>query len=263
MVATTLVLGDVEVVVTRRAVRRATLRVHHTDGRVTLSAPHAAPERELVAFVATHLDWVRRERARQLEEARIEAARRPPALRAVDGETWWWAGDPWRLEVRARAGRPRVVPCPGGRLELAAPSEASREDRLAALERWQRRVLRAAAVRLVDAWSDRLGVEPAFLGIRRMSTRWGSCVPATGRVWLNLELVARPPRHLEVVVVHELVHLITPRHGERFRRLMDRHVPDWRELQRALDGSWPPRDGSAPVGEHLGQEPTDGERVRG
>lgn len=237
---TTLELDDVTVAVTRRSVRRATLRVHASDGRVTLSAPLRAPERDLVRFVREHLDWVRDERDRALEEAHQEALRRPPPPSGVDGEVWWWEGAPWRLSTRTRAGRPRVVPAEGRRLVLLVPPGTDTVGRLAAIERWQRRDLRQRASRLVDAWAPRLGVAPTFLGIRRMSTRWGSCVPATGRVWINLELGARPPEHLELVVVHELTHLITRTHGPRFQRLMDRHLADWRARQAELDGTWPP-----------------------
>jgi predicted metal-dependent hydrolase len=239
--STTLELEDVTIAVTRRAVRRATLRVHTADGRVTLSAPLRAPERDLVRFVREHLDWVRTERDRAIEEARREALLRPPPARARTGETWWWSGEPWRLEHREHPGRARVVVEPDHRLVVLAHAASTDDERLAVMERWQRRVLREAAVRRVDAWSDRLAVEPTFLGVRRMSTRWGSCVTTTGRVWLNLALVERPASALELVVVHELVHLITPHHGRRFVDLMDRHLPDWRERQRDLDGPWPPQ----------------------
>lgn len=232
-------LDGVTVAVTRRSVRRATLRVHAEDGRVTLSAPLRTPTRDLERFVREHLDWVVSERERALEEARREAALRPPP-RGLDGEVWWWSGRPWRLESQEHAGRPRVVPMADRRLVLHVAAGATEADRLAVLDRWQRRALRGAALTTMRAWSERIGVEPAFLGIRRMTTRWGSCVPSTGRIWLNLELVARPPSQLELVVVHELVHLITRTHGPRFQRLMDRHLPDWRARQTELDGAWPP-----------------------
>lgn len=47
-------------------------------------------------------------------------------------------------------------------------------------------------------------------------------------------------------MVHELLHLIDRRHGERFKTLMDQHFPQWRlvrsELNRAPLGhvSWEP-----------------------
>ncbi|NLG08305.1 MAG: M48 family metallopeptidase, partial [Deinococcales bacterium] len=40
------------------------------------------------------------------------------------------------------------------------------------------------------------------------------------------------------IVVHEVAHLLVPDHGPRFKALMSRHVPRWRELDAELD-AWP------------------------
>jgi predicted metal-dependent hydrolase len=41
-----------------------------------------------------------------------------------------------------------------------------------------------------------------------MKTKWGSCNAKARRIWLNLELIKKPPACLEYVVVHELTHLL-------------------------------------------------------
>lgn len=70
-----------------------------------------------------------------------------------------------------------------------------------------------------------------------MKTRWGTCNVAARRIWLNLELVKKPPQCLEYIVVHELAHLRDRRHNERFLALLDQSLPHWRlhrdELNRA------------------------------
>jgi predicted metal-dependent hydrolase len=76
-----------------------------------------------------------------------------------------------------------------------------------------------------------------------MKTRWGSCNPKARRIWLNLELVKRPIHSLEYVVVHELTHLIERRHGERFKTLMDQHMPQWRSHRAELNSEPLAREG--------------------
>ena len=70
-----------------------------------------------------------------------------------------------------------------------------------------------------------------------MNTRWGTCNTSARRIWLNSELVKKPLRCLEYVVVHEMVHLVEPSQNERFREIMDRAMPGWLlradELNRA------------------------------
>ena len=69
-----------------------------------------------------------------------------------------------------------------------------------------------------------------------MRTRWGTCNIRARRIWLSLELAKYPLDCLEYVVVHEMVHLLERRHNARFKSLMDKFLPDWRERQRTLGG---------------------------
>jgi predicted metal-dependent hydrolase len=223
-----------DVTVVRRRMRRIYLRVLPPDGRVVVSAPLRASDRAIREAVLADLGWVLRNRDRIIEEERRDALTRPPVARGVAGETWWVLGRAFPLEVRTAPGRARAALTPDALL-LRAPAEADDARRLAAIERWKRRHLRAAAEPLLAEWAQRLDVDPRFLGIRRMRNHWGTCEPQERRIWLALELVTRPPEGLAYVVAHELAHLIEPSHGPRFVRLMDRHVPEWRRIRAELD----------------------------
>ncbi|NDD92877.1 M48 family peptidase, partial [bacterium] len=69
---------------------------------------------------------------------------------------------------------------------------------------------------------------------KRMKTRWGSCQPSTGSITLNLELMRCDPGALEYVVLHELTHLIERGHNARFRSILSQHLPEWREIEKAM-----------------------------
>jgi predicted metal-dependent hydrolase len=234
-------VDDLDVEVTVRRIRRMNLGVHPPDGRIRLSVPPRTSHRAIVRFVRESRAWIERHRERIRVEERAAAARPAPRARVgVDGEVWSRFGQALRLEVVAGPGRPRVRLRPERRLEVRVPDASDRAAVLAALDRWERRELRAAAGPMLEHWCGRIGVRHGFLGLRRMSTRWGSCIPASGRIWLNVALLDHPPDLLEYVVVHEAVHLRELSHGPRFRALMDIHLPDWRDRRRRLDGRTPP-----------------------
>lgn len=96
-----------------------------------------------------------------------------------------------------------------------------------------RSAVEAAAPALVSKWEPIMGVKAQKLAYRSMTSRWGSCNPATGRICINIQLANFPPECLEYVVVHELCHLLERGHGPRFKTLMDEFLPDWRS-RRAL-----------------------------
>ena len=70
----------------------------------------------------------------------------------------------------------------------------------------------------------------------RQHTRWGSATPATGVIRISRRLAEAPRWVLETVVLHELVHLLEAHHGERFRRLAQRH-PRARDAALFLEGA--------------------------
>jgi len=229
-------VDDLEVEVTVRRVRRMNLGVHPPDGSIRISVPARTSDRSIARFVRESRGWIERHRERIHVEQQAQAARPAPrALVGATGEVWSRFGQALRLDVVAAPGRPRVRLRPDRRLEVRVPEVSDRAAVLAALDRWQRSELRSAAEPMLEHWGGRVGVRHEFLGLRRMSTRWGSCVPARGRIWLNVALFDHPPDLLEYVVVHEVVHLEESSHGPRFRSLMDAHLPDWRQRRSRLD----------------------------
>jgi predicted metal-dependent hydrolase len=77
------------------------------------------------------------------------------------------------------------------------------------------------------------GISRPPMQVRRMRKRWGSCTPQ-GRIILNLDLIRAPRLCVDYVILHELCHLKHPHHGKAFYRLLDRVMPDWREIKARL-----------------------------
>ena len=236
-------LAGHEVELVRRRVKRVTLRVYPPDGRVRLTAPARATLRDLADLVSERSAWIEGHRQRFAELAAGGAARYLP------GETHYLRGVPYALARQdQRAGNRVRILTEDDRILLLAPPDAGRDVLERAFARFYRSELAADLAPLVAAREQELGVRAAAVGIKRMSTRWGSCNPVAGRLWFNLELAKRRPALLECVVVHELAHLLVADHGPRFKALMTRHLPQWRMLGKELE-AWPlwarlPREGA-------------------
>ena len=68
-----------------------------------------------------------------------------------------------------------------------------------------------------------------------MRTRWGTCNIDKRRIWLNLQLVKKPPECLEYVIIHELVHLLEKKHTNRFYALVEEYCPNWKDAKKLLE----------------------------
>ncbi|WP_442793129.1 M48 metallopeptidase family protein [Psychrobacter sp. PL15] len=56
-----------------------------------------------------------------------------------------------------------------------------------------------------------------------------------GRILLNLGLAKTPLPCLEYIIVHELLHFEERQHNDRFKALLDKHIPDWRSRRDLLN----------------------------
>ena len=129
------------------------------------------------------------------------------------------ANKPWIAQQRADlANKP-----------MARASEASKQE----AAEWLKAV-KVATPPLVAKWERIMGVRVGKLAYRNMTSRWGSCQPATGRICINTRLALYPPECLEYIVVHEMCHLIEGGHGPRFKALLDTYLPDWRQRNAKL-----------------------------
>jgi predicted metal-dependent hydrolase len=80
-----------------------------------------------------------------------------------------------------------------------------------------------------QAWAQRIGVRPKRLQVQAMRRKWASCSPV-GTVTFSTDLLEEPGDFQEIVVVHELLHLLVPNHGPVFRSLMKAYLPEWEQV---------------------------------
>jgi len=75
----------------------------------------------------------------------------------------------------------------------------------------------------VQAWARRIGVTPREVRIRPLKHKWASC-SSQGRLTFDVDLLRRPAAFRREVIVHELLHLKVPNHGNLFRALLRAHL---------------------------------------
>ena len=215
--------------VVRKRIKHMHIGVYPPNGRVRVSAPLSVNDDSVRLAVISRLSWIRDKRAE------FAAQERQTPREFVSGESHYFEGRRYRLDVVERDEPPSVSLLNNGWMRLQVRRGADRDAREATLDKWYRRSLRARLPALLEKWQPVVGERADDVRIRKMKTRWGSCNAEARRVWLNLELAKKPPACVEYVLVHELAHLIERRHNDRFRELMDGFMPAWRARRNELN----------------------------
>ncbi len=71
--------------------------------------------------------------------------------------------------------------------------------------------------------------------LKKMKTKWGSCVPANKKVTFNTNIIKTPICCIEYVVLHELSHFKYMNHSKEFYNFITIFMPDWKERKKILD----------------------------
>lgn len=221
---------DIEMELVRKpTLKNLRIRIYASDGRVRVSAPDYLGMDVVRRFVTDRLDWIRQKRD-------LIANRLPQGDGVlVTGAAVRYEGLDYRLQVIEGPGRESVDITQDRLMVLRVKPLSSQDSRERLLSGWYRERLKEKIPPLIAKWERAIGVVANDWGVRAMRTRWGSCNTAAKRIWLNLDLAKKKDEQLEYVVVHELVHLLERSHNQRFKALMDRFLPEWRAIRKAIN----------------------------
>lgn len=87
--------------------------------------------------------------------------------------------------------------------------------------------------RLVNELSAATGLVPAKVKVKNLKRSWGSC-SGHNNVSFNWRLIMAPLQIIEYVVVHELCHIKEKNHSKNFWLLLERHIPDCKDIRKQL-----------------------------
>jgi hypothetical protein len=190
--------------------------IKYRNGRFTVTIPEGSnidPEK----VIERNIEWVR-ERQSDAEEFREKL----PERRFEPGAKWSVLGQRKPIVVEKR--RSNRVSDSIFLAEHLVKQTGFRDQLEKVLREYARNVFESKA----DKHAESISKEHDRIFIRDQQTRWGSC-SSKGNLNFNWRLVLGPERVLEYVVVHELVHLEHPNHGEKFWKRVEELMPDYRE----------------------------------
>lgn len=225
----TLRIQEIEVLVTRKAVKNVQLSVYPPDGKVKMTVPRFLGQDTIRNSLITRLSWIRKQQDKFRNQARQSQRE------MVNGETVYWLGQRYRLNIKFTSAAATVVQNRFGFIDMWVKPESTSSQREGVLYEWYREQLKLMIPDLLTKWETVIGVHAEDWGVKRMKTRWGTCNPEAKRIWLNLELAKKPMNCIEYVVVHELVHLLEPSHNTRFKALMTQFMPLWGQYRAELN----------------------------
>lgn len=216
-----------------RTRRQKTIALSYGLNGLRVLAPGSTLDIEIDDLVKSKATWILSKKAHYDE---IDA--KPAKHEFINGETFHYLGRQYRLRLTPdNQTVVSKVKLKGRFFEVLVPDnikdEILRASIRAGMRTWFTEKAHLRLPKSVECYAGILGHKSPPTLIRSQDKRWGSC-NHDGKLRLNWQLVCAPSRLIDYVVAHEICHLEEFNHSERFWRVMERVMPDYRERKRQL-----------------------------
>jgi len=213
-----------KVKVFKKEVKHITLRVKPT-GEVFLSVPKRTTQKYIAFILEQKAEWIKQKQeffAMQL--ASLESF--------CEEKNILFLGKVYPIKLIN--SKKQKAYFDGQSLELYLKDIQDKQSQKAQIQKWYRQIAESYFLEILETFKSMVNKEVKSLKIRKMRSRWGSCIPAKAHITLNLELIKKPKESIEYVVLHELAHLIYPNHSKAFYAYIALFMPDYKERQKRL-----------------------------
>ncbi len=213
--------GEVVEYSIKRSNRRKRLSIVALPTGIEVRVPSHTTEDMIVPLLKEKKAWI----LKQLKVPRPI----PKAISFKTGEQILLFGTTFVLD--RIPGRKTLFAPSNGKVILQAPSNASMAliyQRLVKFYKEQLEIYITKKIQELDGLR-----KPEKIEIRDYKRKWGACF-SDGTIKLNWKLAMAPPRIIDYVLIHELVHLQIPNHQKMFWIHVAHHYPNYKEARNWL-----------------------------
>ncbi len=86
---------------------------------------------------------------------------------------------------------------------------------------------------LVEKWSKKMALSPTDIRFRKTKRQWGSC-SGKNVLSFNTMIMKLPQDVIQYIIVHELAHIKHKHHQKSFWKLVEYHMPDYKQYVAEL-----------------------------
>lgn len=215
----------------RKNVKNVNLNVK-VNGDIIITAKAEVPLQYIMGFVQRKASWI----VKQLKYFKEHAAEPTAKKELVSGETIKYLGKQYRLKVEE--SQMEYVKYFRGYIYLGVKDKSDYNRKEELLSIWM-------DIKCKEVFHDlyrktypllsKYGVPSIEIQIRKMKSRWGSCIAQKQTIILNRSLIKAPKYCIQYVILHELIHMLYREHNKEFYDFLYTLMPDWKERKRILD----------------------------
>lgn len=191
------------------------------EGELKVYVPHRMPVKVINETLERHKDWIEQRKQKLL-------AQRVPPKTFTEGEELPFMGKYYKL--RFVQNPKEVVTFQDGFMNV---DDQFKEDAKDFIIWWYKYQAKMLLVQRTLIHGNQLLLHHRKVKISNAKTRWGSC-SSYGSINLNWRLILAPEPVMDLVIIHELIHLNQMDHSQDFHKKMEKIIPDHEKWNKWL-----------------------------
>ena len=216
-----MLVHGIEISIIKKRIKNIYIRVKR-NGEVIVTAPYNCSDKRIEDFVNSKADWIIDKRTEALKNNRAQIGQIPDSIMILGKE----------YPVSYYRGSKNDIFFDGSVVHITTKGEATPEITNKLKDKLYKKTTDIMIEKLLPIWSDKMNLYPSEWKVMKMNSMWGNCRPESGKVHFSLNLASTPIEFIEYVIVHELAHLKEKNHSQRFWHLVEKYVPNYREIRK-------------------------------
>ncbi|WP_317366998.1 SprT family zinc-dependent metalloprotease [uncultured Tyzzerella sp.] len=102
------------------------------------------------------------------------------------------------------------------------------------LDKYYLYILKPYAMQSFENFKNKTSLYPNKIYFKKMKTRWGSC-SSKKNISINILLAKYDKSVIDYVILHELCHLKEMNHSYSFWHLVEKYMPNYKEIKKILN----------------------------
>ncbi len=222
--------GDVFVFVEKKNIKNVHLKVYR-DLTVKLSVPEKVSDEWIKTFLDKRKEWINK----QIFKYKQSSGNNTLVL-LKNGCSVQMLGKDLRVYIKQGKKNVEVLE---KQINIYLEDNKNLEKATKQFDQWwnaySQKLYQEKITNYYNTIFRKYGVEFPSIQIRKMKTMWGNCNPIKSIITLNKYLLKASELEVEYVIMHEMTHLLYPRHNADFYNFLTIQMPDWKERKQILD----------------------------
>lgn len=195
------------------------------EGRLTVRVPYGFSKQKVYELISDNLQWIESTEARSAQSCGLPVT-------YENGEVIRLLGEEYTLffDYCEKYHSPKLI---DNKLMVSVFQDFEKSYICSEVDKFISELAYREISESINRLSKIMGLTPNKVTVKSLNASWGRCI-SNGNISINYKIITHSKKAVDYVCAHELAHLRHMNHSKEFWELVEKYIPDWKEIRSSL-----------------------------